>query len=455
MESFETTNLWKRSLARQADPDEFAEVRESLRAAYMKFRERAASLAGEIARDLPDYTVHDITHIDSLWHLADLIAGDTLSLTPPAAFVLGGAFLVHDLGNALAAYPDGITSLRNGPIWNDAVALAMRRELCRAPTMEELRHPSATVEREALESVLRRLHAQQAENLALVSWLDPDNNQRYHLIEDTFLRLHFGKLIGRVAHSHWWPARTLPSEFDRILGPPAGFPREWTVDPLTLACLFRAADAAHLDNARAPLWLKVIRRPRPSSRAHWVFQEKLNQPISDGDRLLFTSVPFGVNDAEAWWMCFDALQLLDRELSDVDSILADSHRIQLAMRGVQGAGQADRLSRHVQTEGWLPLDTRVRVSDVAGLAKELGGEQLYGNNRLVPLRELVQNASDAVRARSFLQSWPPGRGEITVRVGTDEHGHFIEVNDNGIGMSSNVMTTYLLEAIAQPSVKRS
>jgi hypothetical protein len=402
-------------------------------------------LATEIARDLPDYTVHDISHIDSLWHLADLIAGENINLTPPEAFVLGGAFLVHDLGNGLAAYPDGITSLRSSPIWDDAVALAVRRELGRAPTTTELRHPSSNVEREALRSVLRQLHAEHAERLALVSWSDQDNGERHHLIEDSFLRQHFGKLIGRIAHSHWWPSRSLISEFSSVLGPPAGFPREWTVDPLILACLMRVADAAHLDNARAPLWLKVIRKPHHDSRAHWVFQEKLNQPISEDNRLLFTSVPFAASEIEAWWLCFDALQMLDQELADVDAILADSRRKQLAIRGVKGAGQADRLCRWVQTDGWLPVDTRIRVNDVAGLAKQLGGEQLYGNNRLVPMRELIQNASDAIRARSSLQSWSPDRGEITVRVGTDEQGHFIEVEDNGVGMSQMVMTGYLLD----------
>ncbi|MBZ5526730.1 MAG: ATP-binding protein [Acidobacteriia bacterium] len=205
------------------------------------------------------------------------------------------------------------------------------------------------------------------------------------------------------------------------------------------------ADAAHLDGARAPSWLKVIRKPHKSSTKHWVFQEKCNQPISQGDRLLFTSVPFGADEAEAWWLCFDALQLLDRELSDVDSILADSKRKQFAMRGVQGAGQADRLCKWLQTDGWLPVDTRIRVSDVASLARELGGEQLYGRNRLVPLRELLQNASDAIRARSFLQSWPPERGEVIVRVGADKEGHFVEVIDNGVGMSPTVMASYLLD----------
>jgi hypothetical protein len=445
MEDFERARLWTESLARQAEPDASADVRENLRSAFMNFRLRAAALANEIARDLPDYTVHDIKHLDALWHLADLIGGKRTHLTPLESFVLGGAFLVHDLGMGLAAYPDGISSLRSSPTWDDAMARELRHQLGRAPTTAELRSPNASVEKVALGNVLRSLHAEHAERLALVSWTDPDSKEQHHLIEDSFLRQHFGKLIGSIAHSHWWPARNLPVGFRSVVGPPAGYHRDWIIDPVKLACLLRVADAAHLDGTRAPMWLKTIRKPQESSRKHWVFQEKLHQPIREDDRLLFTSTPFGINDAEAWWMCFDALQLLDQELADVDSILSDSHRKQLAIRGVKGAGQADRLCRWVETDGWLPVDTRIRVNDVAGLAKELGGEQLYGKNRLVPLRELIQNASDAIRARSFLQSLSPERGEVTVRTGTDLHGHYIEVVDNGVGMSQSVLTGYLLD----------
>ncbi len=88
MPDFRDTELWKSTLAsRHEDPN--AVPREKLRQAYEKMRERAAVLVGEISRILPDYTVHDITHLDALWEMADLIAGPTYSLNPVEAFVLG------------------------------------------------------------------------------------------------------------------------------------------------------------------------------------------------------------------------------------------------------------------------------------------------------------------------------------------------------------------------------
>jgi len=119
--SYERTCAWKASLAgRTDDPDELP--RERLRTAFRRMREKAETLAGEIARDLPDFTVHDITHLDALWELVDLIGGGDLALNPCETFVLGGALLTHDLGMTAAAYPGGRDELRAQERWRDAVA---------------------------------------------------------------------------------------------------------------------------------------------------------------------------------------------------------------------------------------------------------------------------------------------------------------------------------------------
>ena len=446
MRSFESTGLWKSTLAARTATDDNSEVRDRLRSAYLGFRERAALLAAEIARDLPDYTVHDISHIDALWGLADLIAGPLAEFTPTEAFVLGGAFLIHDLGNALAAYPQGVKQLRACSAWQDAVALILRKTLGRAPKKSELDNLDSEVEHEATTGTLRRLHAEHAETLAMVSWNDPDSKERYHLIEDPFLREMFGRLIGRIAHSHWWPTNRLASEFPKQLGAPTGYPRDWVVDPLKLACLLRVSDAAHLESGRAPGFLKAARKPNSDSRKHWVFQQKLQQPILRGDRLVYTSAqPFAAGEADSWWLCFDALNVLNRELSEVDAILADCGRKQLAARGVQGAEQADRLANWIETDQWLSVDTRIRVSDVASLAAKLGGRNLYGDNGTVPLRELIQNGSDAVRARRYIEQRDSDWGDVTVRIGSDSGGYWVEVSDNGVGMSIPVITGPLLD----------
>ena len=441
---FERTRLWQATLAPQPD-DPHEKARTRLREAFGEFRERAAALTQEIARDLPDFTVHDVTHLDALWEMASLIAGDGYPLTPAEAFVLGGAFLIHDAGMGLAAYPEGVAALRRNKVWQDTVAMQLRTELERTPTPEELANPPAEIQKEATRGALRQLHAQHAEGLALLTWKAPDGTG-YRLIESPELRDSFGKIIGRIAHSHWWSVNELRSKLKVTLNPPPWCPVEWTVDPLKLACLLRVADASHVDSRRAPGFLRALRKPSQGADEHWAFQQKLARPRVEQGRLVYTaSNPFVLSEADAWWLCLDTLQMIDRELRQVDALLADTHKPQLQAHGVAGVDDPTRLAEYVPTEGWMPVDARVRITDVPSLVERLGGEQLYGDDPTVPLRELIQNASDAVRARRVLEDRPKEWGEIVVRIGEDAQGHWLEVEDTGIGMTTEVLTGALLD----------
>jgi hypothetical protein len=441
MTSYKDTRLWRETLGLESDKGDEPNPSARLRNTYFIFRERAAHIAGEIAISLPEFTVHDVTHLDALWEMADLIAGPKYILTPAEAFVLGGAFLIHDLGNGLAAYPMGKEDLRRDPAWPDAVAVLLKRKLGRNPKPEEIQNPDKDVEVEAIGQVLRNLHAKHAERLARTSWKDREKDEEYHLIEDTDLRRTYGRIIGKIAHSHWWDVDSLGKTFTSILNPPPGFPRDWTVDPLKIACLLRVADASHLDTRRAPGFLRALRKPTDSSRAHWIFQENLQQPRIDGDRLVYTSGDhFSIEDAPAWWLCFDTLQMVDRELKEVDALLADSGRDRFLARGVAGAEEPGRLVKWVPTDNWIPVDTKIRVSNVASLVRDLGGEQLYGENKTVPLRELIQNAADAIRARRIIDKRSADYGEVIVRLGRDSEGHWIEIEDNGVGMTPPILT---------------
>ena len=272
MSDFTTVGLWTRSFAKR-DPDADEESRERLRSTLLRLRERAKFLAGEIARDLPEFTNHDVTHLDALWELADLICGPEYKINPIEAFVLGGAFLVHDLGMGLAAYPDGIKSLKNESLWRDTVAASLREKLHRVPTSEEVNTPDPETEEKAKVVTLRFLHASRAEHLGLTSWQGEKGGETYHLIEDADIRATYGKLIGRIAHSHWWPVSKLKQEFPETIGAPSFGPSQWTVNPLKLASIRRVADASHLDERRATGFARAVRKPSSSSRAHWVFQE--------------------------------------------------------------------------------------------------------------------------------------------------------------------------------------
>ena len=445
MDRFENTKIWQKSLGKQLEPDTNDKERNQLRAEFEKFRENSKTLAGEIAISMPEFTVHDISHIDALWDTADLLLGDSYDLNPAEAFVLGGAFLIHDLGMGLASFPNGIEAIKNEPIWKDTVASELKKKLNRQIDEEDLNSIPEEIEKYATQAFLRINHAKQADKLALISWEDNKGNHLY-LLDDVQLRESYGAIIGQIAYSHWWSTSELLEKLPHVLGAPGMFPSSWTVDPVKLACILRVADATQIDDRRAPIFLKSIRKLQGEASEHWNFQQKLYQPRLERNRLVFTSKSnFEIDEVNSWWLCFDTLKMIDKELKEVDALLTDTNRPRLQAIGVASIDEPSRLSKLVTVHGWQPIDTRIKVSNVAKLVGNLGGSQLYGENITVPLRELIQNSSDAIRARRIIENEEPEFGTINISFGKDSIGDFIEIEDNGIGMSPKVLSGPFLD----------
>ncbi|MGL6075044.1 MAG: HD domain-containing protein [Fimbriiglobus sp.] len=449
-ESFTQTKVWQRTLADRGKKDVHTGLRARLRVCFEKFRSSAEALANQIPVDLPFFTVHDVTHLDALWQMVDIVAGDDYPLTPTEAFVLGGAILVHDLALSQTAYQDQLPELKSEPIWKDTIASILRSKIGRTPTTSEIQNPDTESENLAVGILLRELHAKQAEALPKKKFNSSGTD--YSLIDDADLRTSFADAIGKVAFSHHWPLDDVrdPSLLHQsVAGGPGWLPAEWTLDLVKLACLLRAADAAHCDNRRAPGFLNAIIRPSGLSQQHWTFQSKLGVPRTDAsaNRIRYRSLsPFLLEDSEAWWIGFDWLKMVDRELNSIDALLAETSRHRFVARGVFNIDSPSRLMTDLRTEGWVPVDAEIRIRDIPALVKTLGGTQLYGDRPEVPLRELIQNAADAIRARRKLQS-KPEHGQIIVRSGHDirEKLDWIEVEDDGLGMSKTTLCGTLLD----------
>jgi hypothetical protein len=267
-----------------------------------------------------------------------------------------------------------------------------------------------------------------------------------HLLDDEELRYSFGPLIGRIAHSHWWGVSRLGVEFQATVGAICWCPTEWVVDPLTIAALLRLSDFAQIDARRAPGFLRAIRKPQGVADLHWNFQQHLHKPHRDGDRLVFTSSrPFEASEAQSWWLCFETIGAIDREVREVDALLADQGRKRFAVRHVAGAEDPLRLARLIWTEGWTPIEARIQASNAHEIVRKLGGEELYGSHPSVTIRELVQNSCDAVRARRAMEQLESTWGEVTVRMVRDGRQACLEVEDDGVGMSLDVLTGPFLD----------
>jgi hypothetical protein len=440
---FRQTWLWDQAFVNPRS-DSTIEEQEFFRASFLAMRERAALLVSRIAVDMPGMTVHDITHLDALWDTASIAAEGSVGLNPPEALVLGGAFLLHDAGMSLAAYPGGLSEIVKTIVWKDAIARYSQLARERGEDEIDVEDPPQSVSDLILPQVLRRLHALQAEALPQLGWAT-ENGEELYLIEDSELRYFYGRAIGQIAHSHWWPIERVERDLGESLG---AFPNRTRskVDRVKLACLLRIADALHLDQLRAPRFLRALSKPIGVSANHWSFQERLARPHAELDSVVFTAAkPFEPEEAEAWWLAYDALAMCDRELRDVDLLLRNRGTEALKVRRVKGVGAPEALARTIETRGWRPVDARIQASDVPRIVENLGGAKLYGDDPTVALRELIQNGADAVQARRKLQGREESWGEIVVRVEKRGEDHWLSVEDNGIGMSELVLTGALID----------
>jgi len=153
-----------------------------------------------------------------------------IKINPMEAFVLGGSFLIHDLGMGLAAYPEGIDQLKKEPTWNDTIACLLKDKLDHIPIKEEIDNPDNETVRLATEEILRELHAKRAEQLCDIPWKEGSNE--YYLIENTELRRKYGPIIGKIAQSHWLPVSRLAEKFPSKIGALPGYPSDWDIDPI-------------------------------------------------------------------------------------------------------------------------------------------------------------------------------------------------------------------------------
>jgi Histidine kinase-, DNA gyrase B-, and HSP90-like ATPase len=117
------------------------------------------------------------------------------------------------------------------------------------------------------------------------------------------------------------------------------------------------------------------------------------------------------------------------------------------MKRVTGANSPTLLCKFVRTEGWTPTSATIHVSNLKRLVDTLGGQNLYGgaDNFAIVMRELMQNARDAVAARKSFSA-QCFTGELFVRITSKSNTQtFVEIRDDGVGMSERTMTGALLD----------
>lgn len=427
------TTLWKASLADHNDRDDH--LRKVLRDVFEVARKNTEEILDKIRIDFPSLTIHNITHVDSLWQVGSVIVGEKYEVNPLEGFVLGCAFLMHD---AVLSYDaaGGQSFLRETVEWNDFYA-------------DYQKDDSLSSNKQLYEAdfrTIRFLHAKYAETLYNKLFLRADGSS-FYIIEDEIFRNHLGPLICKIAASHHWSIDSV----EALGGQQAaltGYPMEWHINPMKLACIIRCADAGHIDTMRAPDYLLKLLSVNGVSRDHWVAQNHLSQidvDIKDHEKVIISSnIDFKEEDFAAWNVACDAVQVLDHEIKSSNGLLRKYHISEFQAKGVSGAESRQNLSKYIKTDGWVPCDANIHISNVEGVIKGLGGENLYGKEHTfeIVLRELIQNARDAIAARRKRETGFDG--EIHISIEQIDGNTWVDVTDNGVGMSMQTINDYLL-----------
>lgn len=427
------TSLWKRTLG--SDDEDVKPLRES----FLDARENAAFLLDKIRPDFPNLTIHDITHVDSLWTVADAIIGEDYPINPLEGYVLGIAFLIHDAAMSYDAV-GGKEKLRNTIEWKDAHAEGPGDK-----SEEEFK-------KECDFTAIRAIHAREAKKI-MTRTFSSDDIPSFHIVKKASYRQSLGESIGKIAASHHWSIDEIESKLDIQITPSVEVlgPGNWDINEQKLACILRCADAGHIDDGRAPYYIFRSLNLNGVSLEHWKSQSRLGvvRPyIKDTSKLLITSTSsFKKEDFAAWNVAYEAVKLFDEEIKKSNNLLKTiNEKLVFPRTEVMGASSKEELAEYIKTEGWQPCSFGVHSSNIKMLIENLGGSKLYGedNMLLVALRELIQNARDAIHARQKLED-SFDNGKITIRLKEKGTERFIEVEDNGIGMSMDCIKHNLLD----------
>lgn len=422
-------NITRSLLWKKLDGDD------DLEKTIVEIRTVAEALGAKISILLPEYTDHSLKHMDALWKICDQIfTPEEMGLfSPGEAFVLGSTFYTHDLGMAMPATKEGLAKIRESENYK--------------LTYEHLHNVKNYPEKEAnltaVKASIRALHAESSREM--VKEVIPGLGR--YLIESTEIRNDWSDFIGDISESHQWSL----NEVDQKLGNRGKIPdaKGNEIDLGFLACALRVIDYAHINSERAWYLERLLRKSIPyQSIIHWKAQEVIKGPIRENDRLKYGSTK-PINDVDAWWLFYEMAAGLDQEIVSSSEYLSRraSSIGRFSLEGVKGVRTPQSFSEFVRPGGFEPVDVRFHPDSIERLVRLLGGESLYKEDKFAPIRELLQNARDAIllqRAIDKDSNVSTGPERINIVLNTKKKPATISINDSGIGMSGNIITRYLL-----------
>ena len=223
-----------------------------------------------------------------------------------------------------------------------------------------------------------------------------------------------------------------------------------------LACVLRIADILEFDPERTPSVIFRHRNVSPDSRIYW-WRDHHVTLVQEGNNLKIHARPSDAPTEHAIRLMVDAIDL---ELQICRSLDEETHFKSCPLLDRELPHKWN-LSTTVSTN-IVPKDNAYEYingsfrPDTEKLLQLLSGTALYGNP-LIAVRELLQNAFDAVREKIAyirLNQGCPSDPQLASKIGElhtvslrlekDSEGFWLHCTDNGVGMTRSIIENHLL-----------
>jgi hypothetical protein len=232
---------------------------------------------------------------------------------------------------------------------------------------------------------------------------------------------------------------------------PYGDSDEATANVQYAALLLRTADLLHITSDRTPsMMFKLINPQDPVSQREWSKQAAVRRVkgqkgkdkegnFSDAAQRTVIEVHATFDDADAFFGLTSYLDYVSSQLNQtMEWAETSAEKFALPYRFPWRTVDTSR----VLADGFLPQQLAFSL-DQAKILDLLTGHTLY-NDTSVVIRELVQNAIDAVRLQAHIDGSDEAEGTVEVEWSSDSRT--LRVRDSGTGMTRGVIEKNLLKA---------
>lgn len=441
----------KSSAEKRAEQAENLSFCKGVKLLYIK--ENVEKLLACIGRNgiFDSYTLHDISHVDEMLKIVDWLIPDRTKSAMTAAewLMLTLGIYFHDLGMVVTKQEYEDRGKSDFPQYKEEVLKRLGR----------LEYTHAD-DRFLYQEFVREKHAKR-----IRFWIEQnssselgDAKEAYGEIQEMLSHLDklFKRDLGLIYESHHLDDI---DDFTKYrTDAHYGTDKDEKVNLDYIAVILRIADLLHITRDRTPpISMRMFNVSNPVSILEWKKQQAVRAIVpkkprnADGnidgsleeDTIEVTAYFDGSDKAEAYFGLSAYLKYVQSELIRCNGITAKAKKTE-ATTDYDFPWQ--KIDESQITANGFETKKLQFVLDQENILQMLVGHTLYNDSSVV-VRELAQNAIDAVRLQKEYDKKAPSKGKTPGRVSIkwDSDLRTLSFTDNGTGMTISDIENYLLK----------